>query len=143
MFPLRLRKKQIVSYKWLLFKSESVNVNFGKSLCSRIFWCSTLSLKRYLPVLMNCKSVLWSGALFSNTEIWIWFQSFFRVFSLIFNKKKVIEQLYHWAMTSIMQPVSTESYFCRTYVNIQPTERMNMFATEHSNDMVGGLERLN
>ena len=46
-------------------------------------------------------------------------------------------------MTSITQPVSTESYFYRTYVNIQPTQRMNMFATEHSNDMVGELERLN
>ena len=42
MFSLRLRKKQIISCGWLLFKWEPVNVNFGKSLCSIFFWSSTL-----------------------------------------------------------------------------------------------------
>ena len=60
---------------------------------------------------MNCKCVLRSGALFSNTQIWIWLQSFFKTFSLISNtKKEVIEQLYHWAMTSITQPVTRELF---------------------------------
>ena len=42
MFTLRVRKEQIIGYEWLLFKSEPVNIKFGKSLCSRIFWSSTL-----------------------------------------------------------------------------------------------------
>ena len=44
MFTLRARKEQIISYEWLLFKSKPVNVNFSKSLCSRISWSTTLLL---------------------------------------------------------------------------------------------------
>ena len=68
-----------------------------------LVWCFIT----LLPTLIDCKSDRRSCVLFSNTEIW--FQSFFGIFSLIFKKKKdVIEQLYHLAMTSITQPVTTE-----------------------------------
>ena len=31
MFPLRVSKEQIISYEWLLFKSEPVKVNLARA----------------------------------------------------------------------------------------------------------------
>ena len=31
MFPLRVRKEQVISYEWLLFKSEPVKVNLARA----------------------------------------------------------------------------------------------------------------
>ena len=76
------KEGKIICYVWLFFKSEPENINFSKSLCSTIFWSSTLKYWRstYLLILMNSKSVIWSEAFFSNTETWICFQSFFQDF---------------------------------------------------------------
>ena len=62
MFPWMVRKEQRISYEWLLIKSEPVNVNFGKSLCSRIFWSGTLWLWRGSYVFW------WNVKMFSEVE---------------------------------------------------------------------------
>ena len=137
MFPLRLRKKQIVSYEWLLFKSEPAILILAKA-----------SVKEFSGVVLylwrDTYLFWWIVKVFSEVEHFFQTLKFelgsscFSEFLVSFSiKREVIEQLYYWAMTSITQLVSTESYFYRAYVNIQPTQRINMFATEHSNNTPG------
>ena len=106
-FPLRVRKEQIISYEWLFFKSEQANVIFGKEPLPKNFLVKYfITLKRYLLVLMNYKTVLWSGALFFKYWNLFTVSVVFSVFLVLFSRKK--EQLHHWAIASITQPVTTE-----------------------------------
>ena len=87
MFPLRVRNEQIISYEWLLLKSEPVNYNFGTS--AQEF--SGLVLYNFEEVL-TCSDVV---KLFSEVEPFFQIlkfeygcSRFFRIFSLILKKKK-------------------------------------------------------
>ena len=117
MFPLRVRKEQIISYEWL-FKSEQVYVNFGKSLCSRIFRSSTLKLWR------GAYLFWWTIKLFSEMETF-----FCKYWNLI-----MVPVVFWWFLVLFSRknrafiPLSNdkhnsacyhrENYFDRTYVNI-------------------------
>ena len=117
-FPLRVRKEQIISYEWLFFKSEQANVNFGKEPLPKNFLVKYfITLKRYLLVLMNYKTVLWSGALFFKYWNLIMVPVVFSGFLVLFSRKKrAVIPLSNDKHTSACY--HRENYFDRTHVNI-------------------------